>query len=481
MNEPTFNTITPELETALVGQKLGKIFSLSRSRFAIDFRLPESKYLFISVEPNSPRIYLIKRRFKDLEAQSKRTGSFLEFLRSRLSNGILERIEKYQNERILKFTFSSRNDVGKVETYHLIGQFTGRSSNLFILDKGEFILDSWRENSGLGQEHSEKFAPPKREESKIGAFDKEVIAIGEHESLSEALDHFYLERESEISFQNRAKYARSKVKKELQKRTRLLDNLRRDQINHGDAKSWKRSGDLLLANIATAKRADGKVFVTDYFDDLTPTVEIEIDPNLSLSESAEAFFKKYTKAKNARDEISRRLKTVKKEIDVLEDQKAKIEIAVKEKDENYLLSFESKGDKQDNSKQKQPHNFSGARRFTSSDGVEILVGRRAKDNDYLTFRLAKSLDYWFHAADYPGSHVVVRNPNRGEISQTALLEAAQIAAFYSQAKSQAKVAVHYTQKKFVNKPKGAAPGLVSLASFKTILVEPKIENSEPRL
>jgi len=92
----------------------------------------------------------------------------------------------------------------------------------------------------------------------------------------------------------------------------------------------------------------------------------------------------------------------------------------------------------------------------------------------LTFRTAKSLDLWMHAADYPGSHVVVRNPNRKEIPQKTLLESAQIAAFYSQAKSQAKVAVHYTQKKFVNKPKGAATGLVSLASFKTILVEPKI-------
>ncbi len=73
----------------------------------------------------------------------------------------------------------------------------------------------------------------------------------------------------------------------------------------------------------------------------------------------------------------------------------------------------------------------------------------------------------------PGSHVVVRNPNRKEIPQRTLLEAAQLAAFYSQGKSQPKAAVHYTQKKFVNKPKGAAAGLVSLASFKTILVVPE--------
>ena len=106
--------------------------------------------------------------------------------------------------------------------------------------------------------------------------------------------------------------------------------------------------------------------------------------------------------------------------------------------------------------------------------MEILVGKKAADNDQLTFRIARSLDLWLHAADYPGSHVVVRNPNRLEIPPQTLLEAAELAAFYSDARSQPKAAVNYTQKKFVNKPKGSAPGLVRLAFFKTILVEPKV-------
>ena len=100
----------------------------------------------------------------------------------------------------------------------------------------------------------------------------------------------------------------------------------------------------------------------------------------------------------------------------------------------------------------------------------------AKDNDYLTFRVAKSNDLWLHAADYPGSHVVVKSKNKLEIPNKTLIEAAQLAAFYSQAREESKVAVHYTLRKFVHKPKGAVAGLVNLASFKTILVEPKIEN-----
>jgi len=92
---------------------------------------------------------------------------------------------------------------------------------------------------------------------------------------------------------------------------------------------------------------------------------------------------------------------------------------------------------------------------------------------YLTFRLARSSDLWLHAADYPGSHVIVRNQNRKEIPGRTLIEAAQLAAKFSQASSDPKVNVHYTQRKFVSKIKGGAPGLVRLASFKTITVEPK--------
>ncbi|MEQ1924305.1 MAG: NFACT RNA binding domain-containing protein, partial [Pyrinomonadaceae bacterium] len=125
-------------------------------------------------------------------------------------------------------------------------------------------------------------------------------------------------------------------------------------------------------------------------------------------------------------------------------------------------------------KKKLTIEFKGARRFISTDGFEILVGKKAADNDHLTFRVARSLDTWLHAADYPGSHVVIRNAGRKEIPNRTLTEAAQLAAFYSDARGQTKAAVNYTLKKFVNKPKRSAPGLVSLASHKTILVEPQV-------
>ena len=124
-------------------------------------------------------------------------------------------------------------------------------------------------------------------------------------------------------------------------------------------------------------------------------------------------------------------------------------------------------------KKPKEEKISGVRRYRSTEGYEILVGRTDRDNDTLTFRIAKSYDLWFHAADYPGSHAVLRNPQRKEVPMSSILEAAQLAAKFSHARENAKVAVNYCERKFITKPKGFAPGQVRLSSFKTVMVEPK--------
>jgi predicted ribosome quality control (RQC) complex YloA/Tae2 family protein len=481
VNNKTLEQICAELASALTGQKFGKIFTLSRLTLAIDFRLNESLFLFISAESVEPRIYLIKRRLRDLEKQSGNPNSFVSFIRKRLANAVLQSIEKTENERILTFFFTAQTEIGETEKYSLVAQLTGRSANLFLLDKNGFILDKLRETFGEGQEIGGKYSAPVRVGEKRTTGEEEIFSKGNFDTLSEALDNFYLEKAAEKLFQNRAKSAESKIKQEITKREKLVKKLNQDLVNHGEADKWKRFGDLILANLADAVRIDDKVLVVDYFDENVPTLEIEIDENDSLTEAAEKFFRRYTKARNAKEEVSKRLAILETEISNLKLKSEELREAIEAKDDDYLTEvlgakIEKLPVKQ---RDKKTENFTGARRFVSSDDFEILVGKASKDNDFLTFRVAKSGDLWLHAADYPGSHVIIKNPNRKEIPQKTLLEAAQIAAFYSHAREQPKVAVHYTPKKFVNKPKGAALGLVSLSSFKTVLVEPQI-NEEVR-
>ena len=419
---------------------------------------------------------------RDLEKQSKNPTAFVMFLRKRLANAVLQSIEKLENERILHFAFSAVDEIGQTESYTLVAQLTGRSANLFLLDKNNFILDHCRETFGAGQEIASRYSPPILDAEKIyrRAQGAESFSPGEFTSLSESLDEHFTTLEAEKVFQSKANAARNKLKQETQKRKKLVKKLNQDLENHGDAEKWKRFGDLLLANLAMAKREGDKVFVIDFYDENTPTVKIEVDENTPLTEAAEKFFKRYTKARNAQTELSKRLEDLKVQISDYNLQKEALEEAITERDEQFLSDFtdEKIPIKPTKSREKQTENFKGARQYFSTEGFEILVGKGSKDNDFLTFRVAKSSDLWLHAADYPGSHVVVKNPNRKEIPHKTLLEAAQIAAFFSRAKEQPKVAVHYTQKKHVNKPKGAGAGLVSLSSFKTILVEPKINEQQ---
>jgi predicted ribosome quality control (RQC) complex YloA/Tae2 family protein len=270
--------------------------------------------------------------------------------------------------------------------------------------------------------------------------------------------------------------ARRKQAREIGKQRRLIANLNRDLEKHGDPQKWKRYGDLLLANASAAVRVDDHIIVTDYFDASTPTIEIEGDANRSVSEIAEEYFRLYSRARNGVKIIEERMAAAENSIVAAQEQLARIEAAVEAGDVEFLerSPLPTSGQPRPKKKKRHEEGFRGARRFISSDGIEIMVGKKAADNDFLTFRIARSLDLWLHAEDYPGSHVVVRLAGRKETPHNTLLEAAQLAAFYSDAREHPKAAVRYTQRKFVNKPRKGPPGLVSLSSFRTILVEPQV-------
>lgn len=473
MNLATIAAIRAELESALVGQKFGRVFQLAKLDLAVDFRLRDSSYLFISIEPGNPRTYLIKRRLRDLEKASLNSSAFAMILRKRLAGAELTAVAQVPNERILMISLDAYGDLDRVSKYSLAIQLTGSSANVFLLDAESRIVDAMKQTRGDGQQIGDEYVPPSRSGTNVLADAGVPTASGK--SVSEMLDEENLSKGVEDRFASLASNARNKLKQEIAKRRRLIKKLNEDLAGHGDADRWKRFGDLLLANVANARREGDKIFVTDYFDPEASELAIDVDANESLTEAAEKFFKKYTKARNAGKEIQDRLQRIDAELADLETRSGELEDVIASGDEDLLLEFSGVAAKPQRAElRKKKVGPSGVRTFISSDGIEILVGKKAKDNDVLTFRTAKSLDTWMHAADYPGSHVVIRNPNRKEIPNRTLLEAAQLAAFYSQGKSQPKAAVNYTQKKFVNKPKGAAPGLVSLASFKTLLVVPKI-------
>ncbi|HVH47032.1 MAG TPA: NFACT RNA binding domain-containing protein [Labilithrix sp.] len=107
------------------------------------------------------------------------------------------------------------------------------------------------------------------------------------------------------------------------------------------------------------------------------------------------------------------------------------------------------------------------------DGFEILVGRGEDDNDHLTFDVAQPHDLWLHVGGgTPGSHVVIRNPDKGDVPRPVIERAASLAAWYSKARAASSVDVHYCTASEVSKPRGAPAGLVELARWKNVKVKP---------
>jgi predicted ribosome quality control (RQC) complex YloA/Tae2 family protein len=111
--------------------------------------------------------------------------------------------------------------------------------------------------------------------------------------------------------------------------------------------------------------------------------------------------------------------------------------------------------------------------YTTSDGFRVLVGRNNKENDILTFKTAAGKDFWFHTKDIPGSHVILFTDGKG-ITETAIFEAAALAAYHSKGRESENVPVDYTQVRHVKKPNGAKPGMVIFTNNKTIYVNPRL-------
>jgi len=471
VNLEIIKSVASEVEQLLQGRFLFAVHQLDTFTLVLDFRLRENGFLLISTDPKRPRMYLITRRSRELEKAAISAGPFAQFIVSALRGAQLISVMPDETERIVWLTFRKQQETGEEQRHTLVAQLTGRSANLFLVSADGVIQQALRRPKGEGQQVGDRYQRPPPNVSSI----QELMHLQNEVSVSASLDEYFTQLEREERFVARVQAIQERYKRQLAQKRKLVLNLHDDLRKHGDALEHKRVGDLLLANIGTAERAGRKVVLRDYYSEGTPTLELELDEKTSLQEEAARYFARYAKAKRAQEEIQRRLAETKHGIEALSTAQSVLDEIVATHNADALCELEEElalpGARQ--RKQPQPEKLPGIRRYRSSDEYEILVGKAATTNDRLTFKIARPNDLWFHASDYPGSHVIVRNSSRKEVPHRTIVEAAQLAAKFSQAGDDSKVKVNYTHRKFLAKPKGAAPGLVRLSRFKSITVTPK--------
>jgi len=261
----------------------------------------------------------------------------------------------------------------------------------------------------------------------------------------------------------------SRAKKKLQKQFLELD----------EAKNWedyKKFGDLILANKNFIKK--GERFVE--LDDFITQEKIKIDLNTTISavENAEIYYKKSRKGKRGFDICTEKIKETNIEIEnlgkLLEKTAEFIEDGILGREneaENFVNSHKIEVS-QNPSKQKSQEEKTPFRHYKYK-GYDIYAGKTSSDNDELSTKFANPSDIWFHAVGYAGSHLIIRRKKNDPMPPNEILSiAGGIAVFFSKAKNCGVTEVHFTEARFVRKPRKSPPGLVVVERYKTLRVSP---------
>ncbi len=274
-----------------------------------------------------------------------------------------------------------------------------------------------------------------------------------HRTMSEAAQDYYTKKQSLSGTGSKSR------QQEIKRLKKALDRAKTDYDLTLNAEEYKKLGDILLASGAVIRPGDSSVRVPDVYDGDLKEIEVKVDGRKNLYENADSYFKKYKKLTRGKEIIAARIAGIEKQIAELEagdNAGTSEELQVKPAEENKTAS-----------------DSPVYRKFTTSGGYTVLVGKSAQKNDVLTFDIAAPDDFWLHADRYSGSHVVVRNPSKLEkLPPKDLEEAASIAAFYSRARNDGKVEVAYTKRKRVRKGRKMPAGQVLLDSRRTIKVKP---------
>jgi predicted ribosome quality control (RQC) complex YloA/Tae2 family protein len=274
------------------------------------------------------------------------------------------------------------------------------------------------------------------------------------------------------------------LQKEASKLERLLGKLSAEREETGLAEAHQRYGDLILAS--PAARVRGNVIVVPDLYAGGAEVPVPADPALSPRQNAEKHYARARKLRRGAEKIAERAKEMEARRSVVMSWQDRLRgadtLAELENLEEELVSARLLSSPRKESQappEREGERDPGIRKFRTEGGFVILVGKTARDNDRLTFQLAAPHDFWFHAVDRSGAHVVVRNPGRlTELPRDVALAAARIAAHFSRAKGKGKVEVHCTLRKYVRKGRGFGPGRVTIRNHKTLEVHPGIPGGE---
>lgn len=297
--------------------------------------------------------------------------------------------------------------------------------------------------------------------------------IKRFDSPSELLDFFYYERDRAERIKQRTAELSRLVSRSIERAVRKAAAQSRELAECENADELRVRGELINAYIHEIKPGSSVAVVKNYYDDYKE-IHIPLDSALSPQRNAQKYFREYRKSDTRKKKLTEQLEIGAAEVEWLRSVADELSLAENDEDisrireelvsEGFLRPAVTKNPKKP--VKKQEYAFESV---TTSDGFKVLYGKNNLQNDALTMRYASNSDIWFHVRESFGAHVVLRLEGR-EATDTAIYEAARLAAAHSKSAAGTKVPVDYTEIRNVRKPKGAKPGKVFYVNFKTIIV-----------
>ncbi|MGX7243237.1 fibronectin-binding protein EfbA [Enterococcus quebecensis] len=549
------HAMVSELSEALITGRISKIHQPYENEIILVIRTKGKNHkLLLSAHPSYTRVQLTEIAYANPETPP----NFVMMLRKFLEGAILEQIHQIDNDRVIHFTFTKRDELGDLQNIALIVELMGRHSTIVLMNKENGkILDAIKHIGSSQNSYRsllpgvEYIDPPKQDQQNPFLASKEKVfeilsktselngkylqshfqGLGKDtadelafrlnerpnekmlvwqtfwstlesqtiptltlsekkeyftplpfvslegkqenfDSLSELLDAFYGGKAEKDRVKQQGGELIHKIENELKRNQSKVVKLKKTLADTEHAENYRRDGELLTTFMAQVPKGAEFVELPNYYEE-DQLLKIKLNPALTPNQNAQKYFQKYQKLKNAVKVVHGQIQQAEQEISYLESVLSQLEIAGPMDIETIREELIEQGyvKRRGSKKQKQPKK-SKPEEFYSSDGSLILVGRNNLQNDQLTLRTAKKTDIWLHAKDIPGSHVIIKDTDP---SDETLLQAANLAAYYSKYRLSAQVPVDYVQVKHVHKPNGAKPGYVIYENQKTLYVTPNEE------
>lgn len=471
MDLEILSPVVEELSTLLVNARVERVYQGEGGGIYLLLHREKQKFiLLISPDRAAPRLHLVSAKPTAVNPPH----GFILFLRSRVSRTRVTGISVLNRDRVVEIRFR-----GQEEEYLLLFELFGLSANIVLVGPSSIILavyyplasDKAASRSllpGLAYRAPERPRIAGPRESDVP---QKYNAEASPNRAAELYYEGFIEQRQVASLRGSLS---SLLKNKLSRNGRLMSALNREMRSTEQLEEYRRNGDLVLANLNDLRTGMERADLTGFDGTI---VSVTLDPKISPSRNAEHYFKKYKKAKAGRDIITARLQQAADEASCLGSHLSRLD-GIDDIDELTRVRSELEAKGYGGPKRSFPRitrqgPASSAYRKIVFKGWDILVGRSAKGNDFLTMKLARPEDLWLHAEGMPGSHVLVRNPNAGDVPPAVLVKAAALAAYHSKGRLAGKVPVTYCRAGLIKKPKGAKPGLVTLSERKTLMVKPE--------